>query len=310
VRRERVRGDLAERGQSTVEWVGLLALVALLFAAMAVFGVRVPGTALAKAVASRMLCAVAVAGSCDDEPALIAAYGSEVGRLAREHMPTLAFEDGSRGLPVDWRRCRTAACADGGAEGAVRRSDAGLPVTAFVHVVDCRPGSETATADCSDGRGGNFYLQYWLYYPDSATLRGVPLAGERGYHADDWESVQVRIGEDGGVEQRASSHHGYNYRGDEANLASDAGLDAIRDLNEALGARADNGWGPETRVLVVSGGSHAGNLGDDPGPRHTPAADVHLVPLEPIAAADRTAFAVSPPWLKQVWLDPEAEDTS
>ena len=177
-------------------------------------------------------------------------------------------------------------------------------------MLSSRPGSETGEADCSDGRGGNLYLQYWLYYPDSATLRGIPVAGERGYHADDWESVQVRIGEDGGVEQRASSHHGYNYRGDEANLASDAGLDAIRDLNEALGARADNGWGPETRVLVVSGGSHAGNLGDDPGPRHTPAADVHLVPLEPIAAADRTAFAVSPPWLKQVWLDPEAEGTS
>ena len=309
MRRARVRSDLAEHGQSTVEWIGLLALVALLFAALAVLGVRVPGTALAQAVASRILCAVAVAGSCDDEPALIAAYGSEVGRLAREHMPTLAFEEGSRGLPVDWRRCRAAGCADGGEEGPVRRSDAGLPVTDFVHVVDCRPGSETAEADCSDGRGGNLYLQFWLYYPDSATLRGIPVAGERGYHADDWESVQVRIGEDGGVEQRASSHHGHNYRGDEANLASDAGLDALRDLNEALGARADNGWGPETGVLLVSGGSHAGNLGDDPGPRHTPAADVRLVPLEPIAATDSTAFAVSPPWLKRVWLDPEADGT-
>ena len=54
-------------------------------------------------------------------------------------MPTLAFEDGSHGLPVDWRRCRSTACGDGPGEGAVRRSDADLPVTAFVHVVDRRP---------------------------------------------------------------------------------------------------------------------------------------------------------------------------
>jgi hypothetical protein len=285
-----------EQGQSTVEWVGLLLLVALLLGALVATGVRVPGGLLARAIASRILCAVAIADSCGDEPALIAAYGTEVGELARDHMPTLAFEEGSRGLPVDWRRCRTTACGDGGEEGAVRRTDAGLPVTAFVHVVDRRPD-------------GNLYIQYWLYYPDSATFRGIPIAQEKGFHEDDWESVQVRIGEDGGVDQRASSHHGYNYRGDEANLASDAGLGPLRDLNEAIGARAENGWGPETGLLLVSGGSHAGNLGDEPGGRYTPAAAVHLVPLEPIAAADSTTFAISPPWLKQVWRDPEAEGT-
>ena len=62
-------------------------------------------------------------------------------------------------------------------------------------------------------------------------------------------------------------------------------------------------------MLLVSGGSHAGNLGDEPGGRYTPAASVHLVPLEAIAAADSTAFAISPPWLKQVWRDPEVEGT-
>ena len=31
--------------------------------------------------------------------------------------------------------------------------------------------------------------------------------------------------------------------------------------------------------------------------------------LEPIAATDTTAFAVSPPWQKRVWRDPEAERT-
>jgi len=299
-----------EQGQSTVEWVGLLLLVALLLAALLATGLRVPGGALARAIASRILCAVAVAESCGDEPALIAAYGTEVGELARDHMPTLAFEEGSHGLPVDWRHCRTTACGDGGEEGAVGRSEAGLPVTAFVHVVDCRSGSQAAgDTDCSGGRAGHLYIQYWLYYADSATFRGVPIAEQKGFHEDDWESVQIRIGEDGSVEERASSHHGYNYRPSVANLASDAGIGPLRDVAEAVGARVENGWGPETGLLLVSGGSHAGNLGDEPGGRYTPAAAVHLVPLEPIAAADTTTFAISPPWLKQVWRDPEAEGT-
>ena len=48
-----------------------------------------------------------------------------------------------------------------------------------------------AGADCSGERAGKRYLQYWLYWPDSQT---EPF-GERGYHPDDWESFQVRIGE-------------------------------------------------------------------------------------------------------------------
>jgi hypothetical protein len=125
-------------------------------------------------------------------------------------MPTLAFEEGSRGLPVDWRRCRSTACSDGEGEGLVRESDAG----------------------------------------------------------------------------------------------------PLRDLAEAVGARPDNGWGPETGVLLVSGGSHAGNaIGFPEIPRFTPGSRVHLIPLEGIATTSTAQFAVSPPWLKKVWLDPEAEGT-
>ena len=97
--------------------MGLLLLVALLLAAIVGFGVRVPGGALARAIASRILCAAAVADSCGDEPALIATYGTEVGKLVREHMPTLAFEQGSRAVPVDFRRCRSTACGDGSRAG-------------------------------------------------------------------------------------------------------------------------------------------------------------------------------------------------
>ena len=287
----------SERGQSTVEWIALLAFVALLLVGLLAVGVRVPAASLARAIAARILCAASLADGCGDEPALIAAYGTEVGELVRDHMPTLAFEDGSRAVPVDWRRCRSTTCGDGGEEGPVRRSDAEIPVTAFVHVVDRRPR-------------GYLYIQYWLYYADSATFRGVPIAEDEGYHHDDWESVQIRIGADGGVEERASSHNGYNYRSSVANWGSDAGIGALKEIAETVGARAENGWGPETHLLLVSGGSHAGNLGDDRGGRFTPGAAVHLVPLEPIAAHATTTFAISPPWLKQVWRDPEAEGTN
>jgi hypothetical protein len=294
-----------------VEWVATLGVVALLFGALVAVGVRVPGGELGRAVADRLLCAVALADGCGDEPGLIAAYGTEVGKLIREHVPTLAFERGSRALPVDFRRCRSTECADGAGEGLVHRSDEGLPVTAFVHVVDCRDGEgRLAGADCSGQRAGNLYLQFWFYYPDSATLRDVPVAGDAGFHRDDWESVQLRLRPDGSVDQRASSHHGYNYARGIANWGSDAGLGPLADLAEEVGARAPNGWGPETGLLLVSGGSHAGNAaGGNRTGRYTPGRRVHLVPLESIAAGGPWRFAVTPPWRKRAWLDPEAEGT-
>jgi hypothetical protein len=286
-----------EQGQGTAEWVGLVATISLVLLALVAVGVRVPGTELAQAVASRMLCAVSMADGCGDEPALVAAYGSDVGELVRRHMPTIFFEQGSRAMPVDFRHCRETSCGDGTARGLVHASDAGLPVTAFVHVIE---------------HGGDLYIQYWLYYADSATLRGVPIAGDAGYHHDDWESVQIRIGPDGEADERASSHHGYNYAQSVANAGSDAGIDPLRGLAEDVGARPANGWGPETHMLVVSGGSHAGNAnGFLRIDRVTPGRRVHLVPLEPIAAREGAAyaFAITPPWRKRVWRDPEASGT-
>ncbi len=303
----------SERGQGTVEWVGTLCAVSLLLAALVAVGVRVPGAELARAVASRILCAASLADGCGDEPALIAAYGSEVGKLAREHMPMLFFERGSKAVPIDFRRCRATRCGDASGGALVHRTDRGLPVTAFVHVVDCREGRDevaaAAGAECRGPRAGNLYLQYWLYYADSATLRD--LIGDLGYHRDDWESVDIRIGPGGNVDERASSHDGYNYRQGVANWGSDAGMAPLREAAEAVGARARNGWGPETHFLLVSGGSHAGNADGIPRFGHfTPGSRVHLVPLEPIAAVDRSRFTIVPPWEKDVWRDPEATGTS
>ncbi len=303
-----------ERGQGTVEWVGVLCVVGLLMAALVAAGVRVPGTALAQAVASRILCAAALADDCGDEPALIAAYGSEVGGLVRRHMPSLLFESGSRAVPVDFRRCRSTACGDAAEQGYIRRTNAGLPVSAFVHVVDCRSGavaqSEAEGVDCSGPRAGNLYIQYWTYYANSATLRGVPVVGDEGFHRDDWEGVQIRIRPDGSVDERASSHNGYNHSRGMANWGSDAGIGPLEDATEAVGLRPRNGWGPETHILLVSGGSHAGNAGGIPRiERLTPRGRVHLIPQEPVAAASHAHFAIAPPWLKHAWRDPEAEGT-
>lgn len=298
-----------------MEWVALLAVVALLLAALLAAGVRLPGASLARALGSSLLCAAALAERCGDEPRLIAAYGEQVGRLVRRRMPAILLERGSRALPVDFRRCRRRACSDGTPRGQVRRSDAGLPVTAFVRVIDCRGGAggtdALALPRCGGRRAGNLYLQYWMYYPDSATLRGVPVAGRAGYHRDDWESVQFRLGLGGEAAQRASSHHGYNHLRGAANWGSDAGIPVLREAAEALGARPRNGWGPATGVLLVSGGSHAGNAGGFPRiDRAVAGPDIRLVPLEPIAAAGGGhRFAVTPPWRKRVWLDPEAPGT-
>jgi hypothetical protein len=298
-----------------VEWVGLTLLVSLLMLAMVGAGVRVPGAPLARALADRLLCAASLADGCGDEPALVAAYGTEVGKLTRRHMPMLAFERGSSAVPVDFRRCRAGACSDAAGEGLIHRTDERLPVTAFVHVIDCREGeaerTEAGGADCSGGRSGNLYIQYWTYYADSATLRGVPVVGGKGYHRDDWEGVQIRIRPDGSVDERASSHHGFNQRpGPMGGWASDAGIGPLKDAEEAVGLRAENGWGPETHMLIVSGGSHAGNTAGIPHlERMTLGHDVHLIVLEPIAATSTARFAISPPWRKRVWRDPEASGT-
>lgn len=306
----------SERGQGTVEWVGTVCVVSLLLLALVAAGVRVPGAELARAVADRLLCAASLADGCGDQPTLIAAYGSEVGKLVREHMPSLVFEQGSRAVPVDFRRCRSTECGDGPEDGLVHRTDERLPVTAFVHVVDCRAEAaeetEAAGADCSGERAGNLYVQYWTYYANSATLRGMPIVGPKGYHDDDWEGVQIRIGPDGQVDERASSHNGYNSEpGGPSNWGSDMGSKVGKGVVELVGARGHNGWGEETHLLFVSGGSHAGNTMDLVDiDRYTPGRRVHLIPLEDIATTSTAHFAISPPWLKEVWLDPEAEGTS
>ncbi|HKG35557.1 MAG TPA: hypothetical protein VKA89_03860 [Solirubrobacterales bacterium] len=272
-------------------------------------GVRVPGAALARAIGERILCAVSLTGRCGSPHLLVSVYGEDVAALVRAHAPSIAYEKGMEALPVDFRRCREPKCSNGREEGYVSRSLAGHPVAVFVHVVDCRGARADASARCSGDRAGNLYLQYWLYYPDSATLRALP--GSAGYHPDDWESFQVRIGPDGETDVRASSHHGFNHERGMRNWASDADIPVLEQVVEKAGVRSAAGWGPETGWLYVSGGSHAGSARGNPRDvgRVTPRSRLRLIALEPLAGR-LPPFVVAPPWMKEVWTDPEAEGTS
>ncbi len=326
-----------QAGQGTVEWVALLAVIALLVLGVTA-GVRswLPGVRLAESIAMRILCAAGMSSTCARSGDLVAAYGPELAAEVERNAPEIVYEKGMGALPVDFRSCRNQRCGSGPESGPVWQSDTGEPSVAFVHVIDCRTElARTESAidgyDCEGGRAGNLYLQYWTYYAKSSFWGHV-------VHHDDWEGVQVRIGP-GGVESRATSHHGYNYRGGPLSWPSD------------LGVVHRSAWGSATGRLYVSGGSHAGHvyehrrfslrrvgraggdLGVDayalasgrparaklprhltaapPRPRWTPASRLTLIPIETLD--DRALAAhfdgITPPWRKEVYRDPESEET-
>jgi len=296
-------GNLSSsRGQSTIEWVGLITLIAGLMATFAAAGIQAPALGLAHSVSTRILCAASLSGSCAGEGSLDTAYGEELAGLVRSGAPTLMYGRDMLGLPVDYRTCRSPYCADGTGEGEVSESTAGEPVTLFTRVIE---------------REGSTYVQYWAYYPESASLRGAPVLEQKGYHPHDWESIQIRVAADGTISERASSHAGYNHSRSAANWGSDMGWGFATDLTEAVGLREKGGWGEPTGRYLIAGGSHAGNvdgeLGDDEYPSYTPARLIRLVPLESIKDGPLARPArfdpITPPWEKEVWTEPEAEGT-
>jgi hypothetical protein len=178
---------VAEDGQGTVEWTALLlAVVVALAAAGGVLGLAAPAAGLARAVR----CAV-LAGCRGEDGRLEVAYGAEVAGLVRAFAPGLDYEPRTLTLPLDFRACRSHRCADApdrrGAD--VWGSRRGRAATAFTHVVDRRAG------------GGDLFIQYWLYYPDSTWNGKLRLVGRlaplsplgwwsgqvAGFHRDDWE---------------------------------------------------------------------------------------------------------------------------
>jgi hypothetical protein len=318
-----------ERGQTTVEWTALILLAALCFGALIHFGPTIDGRSFGGFLAHEITCAVkgGCAGDREEQDALLAAYGTDDAELVRRYAPNIVYEPGTRTLPIDFRECRRHRCSDAPDDRDldVHRSNRGRRATAFTHVV--RSGGET-------------FIQYWLYYPDSTSTvanaagawkympPGVRVAGRvatgrwdyPGYHKDDWESYQVRIGAGGNVSVRASSHH--DYQG-------------------CKQARCKNRWTGWTGWTRVSWGSHAGHIplrrevdgasvklkplpaleveahdepqypGVDLRERTTTAAGLRLVPLETL---DRSEWVPldprhKPPWEKRVYTDPRSNTT-
>jgi hypothetical protein len=311
----------SERGTATVEWTALVLVVSVSLGAAVAVEPRIDGRSFGASLAQSIVCAVR--GGCDDgDDALAAAYGSSDAALVRAHAPNIVYEPGERSLPIDYRDCRSRTCSDAADDpylDAHRSTATGDPATAFTRVV--HEGEET-------------FIQYWLYYPDSNTTQlgasrawnavrdaiGHDLPQYPGYHADDWESYQVRIDPAGRASVRASSHHDFQW------------CKQLRCMNE---------WGPSTGWTRVSRGSHAGHIplrseleearlssrapfletryryepqypGRDLRERTTTGSGLRLYPVETL---DQDAYRpldpkVEPPWLKDAYDDPGTDSNS
>jgi hypothetical protein len=331
---ERIRG---EAGQSTVEWVGLVIVITALILGVTA-GVRswLPGVTLAESIAMRLLCAAGLSSTCAESGGLVAAYGPELAAEVEENAPEIVYEGGMSALPVDFRSCRNTRCGGGPESGPVWESDTGEPAMAFVHAVDCRTAlarveSASRGYDCSGERAGNLYVQYWTYYANSSFWGNV-------VHDDDWEGMQVRVTPDG-IDSRATSHHGYNYTGDPMSWPSDLGVvhrsawgSATGKLYVSGGSHAGHIY--EHRVISIRRAGHAGaaiavdtaaviqhkrpraklprRLTVAPAkPRWTPPSHLILIPIETLDPRALAAHfdGIRPPWRKDVYRDPESQDT-
>jgi hypothetical protein len=307
----------AETGQATIEWTAVVLLVAVVLGAAVAVAPAIDGRSFGSSLAHAILCATR--GGCDDgDDELAAAYGGDDAALVRRFAPNIVYEPGTHTLPVDFRRCRSHRCSDAPDDpslDAEASSRGRVPAAAFTHVVHA---------------GGDTFIQYWFYYPDSNTVLGpssaiwnnspaAAVAPYPGFHPDDWEGYQVRVGADGEALVRATSHYGYQ---------------------GCKERRCKNKWTPWTGWTRVSKGSHAGHIpletewapdweidrdlfrhvtgyrplypGRDLHERTTGAAGLDLIPIEALAgSALGTDFGeVTPPWEKEVYLDPLSDSTS
>jgi hypothetical protein len=326
-----------ERGQATVEWAGTLLIVSLTLGALASVAPPVDGRPLGGFLAHRLLCAAK--GGCDDgDAALAAAYGARDAALVREHAPNLVYEPGEKQLPVDYRRCRRPRCAEAPDDRDLdaHRTVRGERATVFTRVLrrDRRtyiqywlyyPDSKTVVLG-SD----KVWEAAWLL-PRLARIVGE-TPSYPGFHRDDWESFQVRLDPDGEVWVRASSHGHYQgckwssclnrWFPDSGWTRVSKGSHAGHIPAEPL-VRGPPAAGPTP--LVGRAPRQGTGSGDGPPPvrprplfpgrdlreRTTTGEGLRLIPLE---THDKRGYRrldddVKPPWDKEVYNDPDSDES-
>src|SRR4051812_30384011 len=84
----------SESGQASLEWTGVVCLVALVLGAAVAFVPAVDGRSFGSVIAHSIVCAVK--GGCDSgDDALRAAYGATDAELVRRFAPNIVYEPGT-----------------------------------------------------------------------------------------------------------------------------------------------------------------------------------------------------------------------
>src|SRR5437764_1069916 len=125
-----------ERGQASVEWTGVVLLVALAFGALLTVVPAVDGRSFGSYLAHSILCSVR-GGCASADRGLAQAYGAADDALLRRFAPNIVYEPGTDSLPVDFRRCRSPDCAHAPDDRDLdaSRSDTGVEAAAFTRLL-------------------------------------------------------------------------------------------------------------------------------------------------------------------------------
>lgn len=143
-------------GSATVEQVGIVLMLALIFAVL--IGVHLagsgdpPGKGLGTRIANRIACGPREPGVCSQHPA-VSAYGWDLARVVRWLTPVPAARSGPGGTllaPVDFRYCQRPTCAVPVGDG--RLTTANRRLTLFTEVTKM-PEAE------------GWAITYWSYRP-------------------------------------------------------------------------------------------------------------------------------------------------
>lgn len=175
----------------------------------------------------------------------------------------------------------------------LERGTVGVPVDPRTcRAVACSIGARPVLLTHVVHRGATTYVQYWAYWPDSS------WHGVAGRHADDWESFQVRIDPGGTAWARASAHHGYTGR----RVGPDLNVNQVHP--QWVPERWRRGWTPYRGGYAVAKDSHAGYVTTSLAEEAPP---VTLIPIDEETMPQ--VYAITPPWRKAVYSDPESWST-